>query len=49
MKLPEILTRELKLPNLGIMDFFRFLRYVTVRLREDRCTQMAASLTFTTR
>ena len=43
MKLPE-----LKLPNLGIMDAFRFLRYVTVRLQEDRCTQMAASLTFTT-
>ena len=37
-----------KLPNLGIIDSFRFLRYVTVRLQEDRCTQMAASLTFTT-
>lgn len=43
MKLPD-----LKLPNLGIVDSFRFLRYVTVRLQEDRCTQMAASLTFTT-
>lgn len=43
MKLPD-----LKLPNLGIVDSFRFLRYVTVRLEEDRCTQMAASLTFTT-
>jgi len=38
----------MKLPNLGIVDSFRFLRYVTVRLQEDRCTQMAASLTFTT-
>ena len=45
MKLPEL---KLKLPNLGIVDIFRFLRYVTVRLQEDRCTQMAASLTFTT-
>lgn len=43
MKLPT-----LKRPNLGIVDSFRFLRYVTVRLQEDRCTQMAASLTFTT-
>ncbi len=43
MKLPNF-----KLPNLGIVDSFRFLRYVTVRLQEDRCTQMAASLTFTT-
>ena len=38
----------MKLPNFGIVDSFRFLRYVTVRLQEDRCTQMAASLTFTT-
>jgi membrane protein len=43
MKLPD-----LTLPNFGIKDAFRFLRYVTVRLQEDRCTQMAASLTFTT-
>jgi membrane protein len=43
MKLPK-----LKRPSLGIGDTFRFLRYVTVRLQEDRCTQMAASLTFTT-
>jgi membrane protein len=43
MKLPDM-----KRPNLGIVDSFRFLRYVTVRLQEDRCTQMAASLTFTT-
>ncbi len=43
MKLPHV-----KLPNFGIIDSFRFLRYVTVRLQEDRCTQMAASLTFTT-
>jgi membrane protein len=45
MKLPDL---KLKLPNLGIVDSWRFLRYVTVRLEEDRCTQMAASLTFTT-
>lgn len=45
MKLPEL---KLKRPNLGILDSLRFLRYVTVRLQEDRCTQMAASLTFTT-
>lgn len=45
MKLPEY---KFKLPNLGIVDSLRFLRYVTVRLQEDRCTQMAASLTFTT-
>lgn len=43
MKLPK-----LKTPYLGIGDSFRFLRYVTVRLQDDRCTQMAASLTFTT-
>ncbi len=43
MKLPN-----LKRPNFGVVDSFRFLRYVTVRLQEDRCTQMAASLTFTT-
>jgi membrane protein len=45
MKLPEL---KLRRPNLGILDSLRFLRYVTVRLQEDRCTQMAASLTFTT-
>jgi membrane protein len=45
MKLPEL---KLKRPNFGILDSLRFLRYVTVRLQEDRCTQMAASLTFTT-
>jgi membrane protein len=43
MKVPNF-----KLPNLGVVDSFRFMRYVTVRLQEDRCTQMAASLTFTT-
>jgi membrane protein len=48
VKLPEILFRKIKRPNFGIVDSFRFLRYVTVRLQEDRCTQMAASLTFTT-
>ena len=48
MKLPELKFSELKLPNFGIIDSFRFLRYVTVRLQDDRCTQMAASLTFTT-
>ena len=42
MKLP------MKLPNLGVMDALRFLRFVTVRLQQDRCTEMAASLTFTT-
>lgn len=45
MKLPEM---KLRLPNLGIIDSLRFLRYVGHRLRDDRCTQMAASLTFTT-
>jgi membrane protein len=39
---------KMKLPNLGIIDSLRFLRYVAVRLKDDRCTQMAASLTFTT-
>ena len=52
MKLPvkfrELFPREIKRPNFGIVDSFRFLRYVTVRLQDDRCTQMAASLTFTT-
>ncbi len=43
MKLPKF-----RLPNFGVADSFRFLRYVAVRLREDRCNQMAASLTFTT-
>ncbi|MBU0623199.1 MAG: YihY family inner membrane protein [Gammaproteobacteria bacterium] len=49
-KLPEIFSREIKIkrPNFGIVDSMRFLRYVAVRLQEDRCTQMAASLTFTT-
>jgi membrane protein len=45
MKLPEL---KVRLPNLGIIDSWRFLRYVGYRLRDDRCTQMAASLTFTT-
>lgn len=45
MKLPEM---KMRLPNLGIIDSLRFLRYVGYRLRDDRCTQMAASLTFTT-
>lgn len=45
MKLPEM---KLKLPSFGIPDALRFLRYVGVRLKEDRCAQMAASLTFTT-
>ncbi|MFZ2161498.1 MAG: YihY family inner membrane protein [Sideroxyarcus sp.] len=48
MKLPEIKFSNFKLPNFGIVDSLHFLRYVTVRLKEDRCTQMAASLTFTT-
>ena len=48
VKLPEIFSREIKRPNFGIVDSLRFLRYVTVRLQDDRCTQMAASLTFTT-
>ena len=39
---------KFKRPNFGIVDSFRFIGYVTVRLQEDRCTQMAASLTFTT-
>ena len=48
MKLSELKLSNLKRPNFGIVDSLRFLRYVTVRLEEDRCTQMAASLTFTT-
>ncbi len=48
MKLSELKLSNFKRPNFGIVDSFRFLRYVTVRLQEDRCTQMAASLTFTT-
>jgi membrane protein len=48
MKLAEMKFSNWKRPNFGIVDSFRFLRYVTVRLQEDRCTQMAASLTFTT-
>lgn len=32
---------------LGI-HFFRFLRFVAARFRQDRCSQMASSLTFTT-
>jgi membrane protein len=48
MKLPELKISNLKRPNFGIVDSLRFLRYVTVRLQDDRCTQMAASLTFTT-
>lgn len=39
---------DMKLPNLGVMDSLRFLRFVAVRLQQDRCTEMAASLTFTT-
>ncbi|MDD5059152.1 MAG: YihY family inner membrane protein [Sideroxydans sp.] len=38
----------MKLPNLGVFDALRFLRFVAVRLQQDRCTEMAASLTFTT-
>ncbi len=38
----------MKFPNLGVLDALHFLRFVTVRLRQDRCTDMAASLTFTT-
>ncbi len=38
----------MKLPNLGVMDLLHFLRFVAVRLQQDRCTEMAASLTFTT-
>ncbi len=38
----------MKLPNFGVLDALRFLRFVAVRLQQDRCTEMAASLTFTT-
>lgn len=31
-----------------ITDVWHFLRFVVVRLRQDRCAEMAASLTFTT-
>ncbi len=42
------LSELMKLPNLGLIDALHFLRFVAVRLRQDRCTEMAASLTFTT-
>lgn len=29
-------------------DFFNFIRFIAMRFREDRCEQIAASLTFTT-
>lgn len=38
----------MKLPHLGVRDALRFLHFVAVRLQQDRCTDMAASLTFTT-
>jgi membrane protein len=31
-----------------VLDALRFLRFVALRLRDDRCVEMAASLTFTT-
>ncbi len=31
-----------------MLDAMRFLRFVALRLRDDRCVEMAASLTFTT-
>ncbi|GAB5605952.1 YihY family inner membrane protein [Sideroxyarcus sp. TK5] len=31
-----------------VLDALRFLRFVALRLRDDRCMEMAASLTFTT-
>ncbi|MDD2700221.1 MAG: YihY family inner membrane protein, partial [Sideroxydans sp.] len=31
-----------------VLDALRFLRFVAQRLRDDRCIEMAASLTFTT-
>lgn len=31
-----------------VLDSLRFLRFVALRLRDDRCVEMAASLTFTT-
>ena len=42
------LSELMKLPNLGVLNALRFLRFVGVRLQQDRCTEMAASLTFTT-
>lgn len=42
------LSEFMKLPNLGVLDALRFLRFVAVRLQQDRCSEMAASLTFTT-
>ncbi|GAB4125927.1 MAG: YihY family inner membrane protein [Sideroxydans sp.] len=38
----------MKLPNLGVRDGLRFLHFVVVRLQQDRCSDMAASLTLTT-
>ncbi len=34
--------------KLDVLDALRFLRFVALRLRDDRCAEMAASLTFTT-
>jgi len=43
-----VLSADMKLQNFGVMEALRFLRFVGVRLQQDRCTEMAASLTFTT-
>jgi membrane protein len=38
----------MKITGIHFLHFFRFLRFIVARFRQDRCTQMAASLTFTT-
>jgi membrane protein len=48
MELLKNLSNQIRLRYIDIVDAFHFLRYVSVRLGEDRSTQMAASLTFTT-
>lgn len=41
-------AKDMKRLFQDINDLWHFVRFVVVRLRQDRCTEMAASLTFTT-
>lgn len=45
MELLKFLFKPVKLPNFGVFDF---VRLIIRRYKEERCSQMAASLTFTT-